>query len=168
MTNVIATIPIANTHIYPAQNAICATWQRCQNGDLPPCRHQIFSIQFVPVLAQAFILGFRPLSAPQVRGSNYGLDILLGGDARSGCITNPVLATAKPALTKLVAGVLEQRRPLAITLSCSLTGSKAVLTLLRLLDSEGNCTLAPGSIDISDGQICGQLKFSHVAPFSPS
>ena len=148
------------------QRALYSLWQAyCRAGQIPlwqslPCH------AFGPYLPATCVIGLSAADRSVIRISGTQMDQLL---RRTTAAVNRWAACVPPpsshGLNVLVSQVFARQSPMSLTLRSPRFGQEAVLTVLPLLDRQGQCRRALAAVDLAEGHMC-QAPSPQAAPFS--
>jgi hypothetical protein len=105
------------------------------------------------------------LNQSVIRITSAQLNQLLAHDSRGQMPDRLCRPSIKPWFELLVSQVSVRQSPMSVTLLFQTFGQDAALTVLPLLDQQGQCRQALATLDLAGGQFCCET-IQDTAPFS--
>ena len=136
------------------QRALYSLWQaRCRDGQIPlwqslPCP------ALGPYLSAACVIGLTASNRSVIRIASTQVNQLLGQDSRGQALDSLCAPAIQPQFEHLVSQVFNRQPPMSVTLRSRAFDRESVLTILPLLDRQGQCRRALAAVDLADGQMC--------------
>ncbi|MDP4063383.1 hypothetical protein IMCC1933_10030 [Rhodobacteraceae bacterium IMCC1933] len=146
------------------QRALYSLWQaRCRDGQIPlwqslPCQ------ALGPYLSAACVTGLAASNRIVIRIASTQANQLLGQDSRGQTLDSLCAPAIQPQFEHLVSQVFTRQSPMSVTLRSRAFDRESVLTMLPLLDPQGQCRRALAAVDLVHGQYrCEEQQ--KAAPF---
>ena len=136
------------------QRALYSLWQaRCRDGQIPlwqslPCQ------AFGPYLSAACVIGLAASNRSVIRIASTQVNQLLGQDSRGQTLDSLCAPAIQPQFEHLVSQVFTRQSPMSVTLQSRTCDRESVLTMLPLLDRQGQCRRALATVDLVRGRYC--------------
>ena len=124
------------------QRALYSLWQaRCRDGQIPlwqslPCQ------ALGPYLSAACVIGLTASNRSVIRIASTQVNQLLGQDSRGQALDSLCAPAIQPQFEHLVSQVFTRQSPMSVTLRSRAFDRESVLTMLPLLDRQGQCRRA--------------------------
>ena len=133
---------------HPVQRALYSLWQaRCRAGRIPfwqslPCH------VLEPYLPATSVIGPSASNRSVIRIACAQMNHLLGSDSRGHRLDRLCTPPIKAQFERLISQVFARQCPMSLTLRSQRFGPDAVLTVLPLLDRQGQCCRALAAVDL--------------------
>jgi hypothetical protein len=133
---------------HPVQRALYGLWQaRCRARQIPfwqslPCH------VLEPYLPATSVIGPSASNRSVIRIACAQMNHLLGSDSRGQRLDSLCTRPIKAQFERLISQVFARQCPMSLTLRSQRFGPDAVLTVLPLLDRQGQCCRALAAVDL--------------------
>ena len=131
------------------QRALYSLWQaRCRDGQIPlwqslPCE------AFGPYLSAACVIGLAASNRSVIRIASTQVNQLLGQESRGQTLDSLCAPAIQPQFEHLVSQVFTRQSPMSVPLQSRTCDRESVLTMLPLLDRQGQCRRALAAVNIA-------------------